>query len=76
MKKNFLVSIDRTAEMSEVARHLTGAGLSIDEKDDVFCLVTGSADANKLASLRKIPGVRHIEESRSYEAPERDAAVQ
>jgi hypothetical protein len=76
MKKKLLVSIDDRAKVSDVAQKLASAGMSIDERDDTFRLVTGSADAKQLNLLKRVPGVRHVEENRALEAPEKDAAVQ
>jgi hypothetical protein len=76
METKLQVSVTDPSKIGEIARKLRRAGMSIEEEDAGFRLITGSVKFSDLDSLRKIPGVRHVEPQRTIDGPESDALVQ
>jgi hypothetical protein len=70
------VADDQVGDMSSVVEGLQAAGLTVTEVLDSVGVVTGTVDAAALSALSTVPGVVEVEQSRVFEAPPPDSAVQ
>jgi hypothetical protein len=70
------VADDQVDDMSSVVSALQEAGLTVTEVLDSVGVVTGTVDGEALSSLSTVPGVVEVEQSRVFEVPPPDSAVQ
>ena len=77
-KKHLLVTIDDAshARMDEVVRRLKAAGLSNVRPMESIGIVSGQAPEAKIAAIRKVRGVRAVEESAWIQLPPPDSPIQ
>lgn len=60
--KNWVITASEARPLAEIARDLAKAGLKKVQVLDTISLVTGSAGDEVVAKLRKVKGVRAVEE--------------
>ena len=70
------VADDQVDDMTSVVEALRHAGLRVDEVLESVGVVTGTVDGDVLGSLSAVPGVAEVEQSREFELPPPDSAVQ
>ncbi len=70
------VADDQVDDMSSVVSALQEAGLTVTAVLDSVGVVTGTVDGEALSSLSTVPGVVEVEQSRVFEVPPPDSAVQ
>jgi hypothetical protein len=70
------VADDQVGDMSSVVEGLQAAGLTVTEVLDSVGVVTGTVDEAALSALSTVPGVVEVEQSRVFEVPPPDSAVQ
>ena len=77
-KVRLSISVDdkHRDKFSNVIKEAEKAGMDVEEKLKDIGVATGSIDAEKLDSLRKVKGVQHVEQERKYQIPPPDSDVQ
>ena len=77
-KVRLSISVDNKHlnKFSDVIKDAEKAGMDVEEKLKDLGVATGSIDADKLDSLRKVKGVQHVEQERKYQIPPPDSDVQ
>lgn len=77
-KVKLSISVDdkHMGKFSDVIKDAEKAGMDVEEKHKDLGVATGSIDAEKLDSLRKVKGVQHVEQERKYQIPPPESDIQ
>lgn len=77
-KVRLSISVDdkHMGKFSDVIKDAEKAGMDVEEKHKDLGVATGSIDAEKLDSLRKVKGVQHVEQERKYQIPPPESDIQ
>ncbi len=77
-KVSLLVSVDddHLDRFSEVVKGVEDVGMEVEQKMEDLGVLAGSIDPEKVEPLRRVEGVSHVEESRSFRIPPPDSDVQ
>ena len=77
-KLNLTVSIaDQQADhFNEWVDEVKRSGFEVEQELKSLGVVTGKMDEEKVERLKKVKGVAHVEESRSFQLPPPDSDVQ
>jgi hypothetical protein len=59
-KQSLIVTISKDRHINDVAHDLKAAGLEVEGVLDAIGIVTGRANANSIAGLRKVRGVADV----------------
>jgi len=71
-----LVADDHLDRVAEVVAGLRAAGLHVTAVHDALGTIAGEGEAERLPSLRDVPGVAAVEPDRAFQLPPPDAEVQ
>ena len=77
-KVRLSISVDdkHLDKFSKVIKDAEKAGMDVEQEHKDLGVATGSIDAKKLDSLRKVKGVQHVEEERTFQIPPPESDVQ
>ena len=64
------------SHFEKVLKDAEKAGMKVEKKHKGLGIATGSIDADKINSLRKVEGVDHVEEERQIQIPPPESDVQ
>jgi len=64
------------AQFSAVVKQATAAGLHVDSTLEGIGVFTGTIDETKVADLRKVAGIAHVEGAREYQLAPPNSPVQ
>ncbi len=70
------VDDDHLDRFSEVVKGVEDVGMEVEQRMEDLGVLTGSIDPEKVEPLRRVEGVSHVEESRSFQIPPPDSDVQ
>ncbi|WP_165963524.1 hypothetical protein [Hymenobacter radiodurans] len=74
-KKRWTVTMSGEKPLSEVTKHLRETGFDVDQVLDVIGCVTGTANDDVAARLRKLPGVAAVEAEPGIDIGPPDAPI-
>jgi hypothetical protein len=77
-RMHLLVTVEdgALAKMSDVVARLKKSGLTNVKRMDTIGIVSGEAVPSRVAAIRKVSGVRAVEESARIQLPSPDAPIQ
>jgi hypothetical protein len=77
-KVKLSISIDdeHLSQFPKVMKEVEKAGLEIDQELEDLGVATGEIDEDKVAALREVEGVEHVEEERKIQIPPPESDVQ
>lgn len=70
------VDDDHLDRFSEVVKGVEDVGMEVEQRMEDLGVLAGSIDPEKVEPLRRVEGVSHVEESRSFQIPPPDSDVQ
>ena len=76
VKLSISVDDEHLSQFSKVMKEVEKAGMKIDQELEDLGVATGAIDEDKVAALRKVEGVQHVEEERQIQIPPPESEVQ
>lgn len=76
VKLSISVGDKHLSRFAKVLKDAEKAGMEVERKHKDLGVATGSIDADKIDSLRKVEGVEHVEEERQIQIPPPESDVQ
>jgi len=76
IKLSISVDDQHLSHFEKVLKDAEKAGMRVEKKHKDLGIATGSIDADKINSLRKVEGVDHVEEERQIQIPPPESDVQ
>ena len=74
-KQSLIVTVSKDRHINDVARDLKAAGLEVGELLDAIGIVTGRAQTNSIARLRKVRGVVDVSPDHKVDIGPPDAPI-
>ena len=76
VKLSISVDDEHLSRFSKVMKEVEKAGMEIDQELEDLGVATGSIDEDKVAKLREVDGVKHVEKERQIQIPPPESDVQ
>lgn len=78
MRRQVTVTVadSHAGELDAVAGRLARSGMKVDQVLSTLGIVTGTVEDEQIAAVRRLPGVRAVEQQTTFQLPPPDADVQ
>jgi hypothetical protein len=76
VKLSISVGDQHLSQFAKVLKDAEKAGMKVEKKHKDLGVATGSIDADKIDSLRKVEGVDHVEEERQIQISPPESDIQ
>ncbi|HEU4511370.1 MAG TPA: hypothetical protein VFR78_24285 [Pyrinomonadaceae bacterium] len=76
VKLSISVDEEHLNQFPKIMKEVEKAGMEIDQELEDLGVATGAIDEDKVAALREVEGVEHVEEEREFQIAPPDSDVQ
>lgn len=76
VKLSISVDEEHLNQFPKIMKEVEKAGMEIDQELEDLGVATGAIDEDKVAALREVEGVDHVEEEREFQIAPPDSDVQ
>lgn len=76
VKLSISVDEEHLSQFPKIMKEVEKAGMEIDQELEDLGVATGAIDEDKVAALREVEGVEHVEEEREFQIAPPDSDVQ